>query len=43
MNAAVVGGQNGQPKYMEWYAAFALMVTLVWLYLEVLTLLSRRN
>ncbi len=42
-NIIEVGVQNGQPKYMEWYAAFALMVTLVWLYLEVLTLLSRRN
>ena len=29
------------PKYMEWYAAFALMVTLVWLYLELLRLLSK--
>lgn len=29
------------PKAMEWYAAFALMVTLVWLYLEILRLLSK--
>lgn len=29
------------PKYMEWYAGFSLMVTLVWLYLEVLRLLAR--
>ena len=29
------------PKYMEWYAAFGLLVTLVWLYLEVLRLLSK--
>jgi uncharacterized YccA/Bax inhibitor family protein len=29
------------PKYMEWYAAFALLVTLVWLYMEILRLLSR--
>ena len=29
------------PKYMEWYAAFALMVTLVWLYLELLRLLAK--
>jgi uncharacterized YccA/Bax inhibitor family protein len=29
------------PKFMEWYAAFGLMVTLVWLYVEVLRLLSR--
>ena len=31
----------GAPKYMEWYGAFALMVTLVWLYLEILRLLSK--
>lgn len=37
------GVQSGQPKYMEWYAAFGLMVTLVWLYLEVLRLLSKRR
>ena len=30
----------GAPKYMEWYGAFGLMVTLVWLYLEVLRLLA---
>jgi uncharacterized YccA/Bax inhibitor family protein len=29
------------PKYMEWYGAFALLVTLVWLYVEILRLLSR--
>ncbi len=29
------------PKYMEWYSAFALMVTLVWLYMEILRLLSK--
>jgi uncharacterized YccA/Bax inhibitor family protein len=29
------------PKYMEWYGAFALLVTLVWLYIELLRLLSR--
>lgn len=29
------------PKYMEWYAAFGLMVTLIWLYLEILRLLSK--
>jgi uncharacterized YccA/Bax inhibitor family protein len=29
------------PKYMEWYGAFALLVTLVWLYIEILRLLSR--
>lgn len=35
-------GANGQlPKCMEWYAAFGLMVTLVWLYLEIIRLLSK--
>ena len=32
---------GGAPKYMEWYGAFALMVTLVWLYMELLRLLSK--
>ena len=31
------------PKYMEWYAAFSLLVTLVWLYIEILRLLSKLN
>lgn len=35
------GAAHGSPKYMEWYGAFALMVTLVWLYLEILRLLSK--
>jgi uncharacterized YccA/Bax inhibitor family protein len=35
------GAQQGAPKYMEWYASFGLMVTLVWLYLEMLRLLSK--
>lgn len=35
------GASSGAPKYMEWYGAFALMVTLVWLYLEVLRLLAK--
>ena len=35
------GSQMGAPKYMEWYGAFGLLVTLVWLYLEILRLLSR--
>src|ERR1700761_6978629 len=35
------GEQMGAPKYMEWYSAFGLLVTLVWLYLEILQLLSR--
>ena len=33
--------QSGAPKYMEWYAAFGLLVTLVWLYLEILRLLAK--
>ena len=41
------GSEKGAPKYMEWYGAFGLMVTLIWLYLEILRLLaklsSRRN
>jgi uncharacterized YccA/Bax inhibitor family protein len=32
---------QGAPKYMEWYAAFGLMVTLIWLYIEMLRLLSK--
>ena len=35
------GVEAGAPKYMEWYGAFGLMVTLVWLYLEFLRLLSK--
>lgn len=35
------GEAAGAPKYMEWYASFGLMVTLVWLYLEMLRLLSK--
>ncbi|WP_342556479.1 Bax inhibitor-1/YccA family protein [Paenibacillus sp. FSL R7-0652] len=35
------GAEQGAPKYMEWYGAFGLMVTLVWLYLEILRLLSK--
>ena len=37
------GVEAGAPKYMEWYGAFGLMVTLVWLYLEFLRLLSKLN
>ena len=33
----------GAPKQMEWYGAFGLMVTLIWLYIELLKLLSRLN
>ena len=32
---------QGMPQYMEWYGAFALMVTLVWLYIEILRLLAK--
>jgi len=35
------GAQQGAPKYMEWYGAFGLIVTLVWLYVEILRLLSK--
>ena len=35
------GVQMGAPKYMEWYGAFGLMVTLIWLYLEILRLLAK--
>ena len=35
------GIRYGAPKHMEWYAAFGLMVTLVWLYVEILRLLSK--
>lgn len=35
------GAENGAPKYMEWYGAFGLVVTLVWLYLELLRLLAK--
>jgi uncharacterized YccA/Bax inhibitor family protein len=35
------GAAQGAPRYMEWYGAFALLVTMVWLYLEILRLLSK--
>lgn len=35
------GVNGGAPKYMEWYGAFGLMVTLIWLYLEILRLLGK--
>jgi uncharacterized YccA/Bax inhibitor family protein len=35
------GAEQGAPKHMEWYGAFALTVTLIWLYLEILRLLSK--
>ena len=35
------GAEKGAPKYMEWYGAFGLLVTLIWLYLEILKLLAK--
>lgn len=35
------GVARGLPRYMEWYGAFALMVTLIWLYVEILRLLAK--
>ena len=35
------GASQGAPRYMEWYAAFGLLVTMVWLYMEILRLLSK--
>lgn len=35
------GAERGAPKFMEWYAAFGLIVTLIWLYLEMLRLLGK--
>ena len=35
------GAESGAPKWMEWYSAFGLLVTLVWLYLEILRLLRK--
>jgi uncharacterized YccA/Bax inhibitor family protein len=35
------GAERGAPKFMEWYGAFGLMVTIVWLYIEMLRLLSK--
>ena len=37
------GAEKGAPKYMEWYSAFGLLVTLIWLYLELLRLLAKLN
>jgi uncharacterized YccA/Bax inhibitor family protein len=37
------GAEMGAPKYMEWYGAFGLLVTIVWLYMEILRLLSKLN
>ena len=35
------GAEKGAPKYMEWYGAFGLLVTLIWLYIEMLHLLAK--
>lgn len=35
------GAKSGAPKFMEWYAAFGLLVTLVWLYVEIIRLLAK--
>ena len=37
------GADSGAPKFLEWYATFGLLVTLIWLYLEILRLLSKLN
>jgi uncharacterized YccA/Bax inhibitor family protein len=37
------GAEMGAPKYMEWYGAFGLLVTIIWLYMEILRLLSKLN
>lgn len=37
------GAENGAPAYMEWYGAFGLLITLIWLYLEILRLLAKLN
>lgn len=43
LNFAMIeqGAQQGAPKYMEWYGAFSIMITLVWLYMELLRLLAK--
>jgi len=40
-NIIETGVSQGAPRYMEWYCAFGLMVTLVWLYMEVLRFLGK--
>ncbi|MCA9116153.1 MAG: Bax inhibitor-1/YccA family protein, partial [Planctomycetaceae bacterium] len=37
------GAARGLPQSMEWYGAFGLLVTLVWLYVEILRLLAKLN
>ena len=39
-NTIQQAAEHGAPKYYEWYSAFGLMVTLVWLYVEILRLLA---
>jgi len=41
IESGVQAGAPGAPKYMEWYGAFGLIVTLIWLYLEILRLLAK--
>lgn len=40
-DAIEAGERVGAPKYMEWYSAFSLLVTLIWLYMEILRLLAK--
>ncbi|MDQ3015707.1 MAG: Bax inhibitor-1/YccA family protein [Bacteroidota bacterium] len=40
-DSIVKGAQYGAPKYMEWFSAMGLMITLIWLYLEILRLLAK--
>ena len=35
------GSEKGAPKFMEWYGAFGLLVTLIWLYVEILRLIAK--
>jgi uncharacterized YccA/Bax inhibitor family protein len=37
------GARQQAPKYMEWYGGFSLLVTLIWMYLEILRLLAKLN
>ena len=41
MRMCIEHAQHRQPKHMEWYGAFGLMVTLIWLCVEILNLLSK--
>ncbi|WP_297522588.1 Bax inhibitor-1/YccA family protein [uncultured Clostridium sp.] len=42
-DSIVKGARAGEPKYMEWYCAFGLTVTLIWLYIQILQLLTQLN